>query len=221
MQDYAERATDLITQIDSGELDPEDVDITPFVENEDVVLTPGLAERLPDAKIEEYNARLADRQHHSLQSEEHDQANKHREALDVLEGVTETDPSLVTETVTLGQPPNTAEIVVTKKLTGDLQDTLTEIYDVRQSINVHNPADADPSNLRELKEHLINAILMLIVDDDEPNEDPYDWQSRDVWVEFYNRHGIEGLADAFEVLVGPAMRRGEDIKNSRNQNSVS
>lgn len=97
MQNYADYADELIEQIDSDELAPEEVDIRPFVENETDVLTPELAERLPDSKIAEYNARVAERDQEELAAEQRETTEDHAEALDRLR-----DPDAdVTETAEL------------------------------------------------------------------------------------------------------------------------
>lgn len=84
MQNYADAANELIERIDAGEIDPEDVDITPFVEREDAVLTPGLADRLPESKIREYSDRVRQRDERDLQEQQREQYEDHNQALERL-----------------------------------------------------------------------------------------------------------------------------------------
>lgn len=98
MQDYREYADELIDQIEAGELDPAEVDIRPFIEDDETVLTPELAEYLPSEKIEEHNARVQDRDHRALREEVAEQdrdAERAREAL--------LEAGRQTTTVTLGE----------------------------------------------------------------------------------------------------------------------
>jgi uncharacterized membrane protein len=125
-----------------------------------------------------------------------------REALDKLRDATsETPAAEQTTTVAFGD----AELVVTTKVTGELEGLFDDIVD-EQRKEVSRPGT--------IKKTLIDAILLLIVDDDEPDDDPVTFQSRALWEQYYLSEGSAGLMEAFDTLAEPALERYEELGNS-------
>lgn len=157
-------------------------------------------------QIEEYNRRKdadleADHQQHRAEL-----TQKQKETVDVLKSTTQPDEPL-TETVSLGD----AEVLVSKRLSGRVEECFDAITDEQTK----EPEGEDPPRLRNVKGEMITAITELIVDDDEPEGDPYDFQSRATWEAYYYDEGIEGLEQVFNAIAGPALDRYETLGNSR------
>lgn len=194
MQDYREYADDLVERIDNGDLDPKEVEIQPFVESEEKVLTPELAERLEGTgKIEEYNDRVRERDERDLLEEKRELSREQRDTIDLLKSTGSSEE--LTETVQIGD----AEVIVRSRMTGELEKAFQRVRDLH----------AETGDLTELKDVLIDAILLLIVDDNESGR--YDFQSREVWEAYYEEHGTEGLWTVLDSLMRPANRRLDNL----------
>lgn len=195
----AARADDVVERIDDGDLDPSEVDIRPFVEHDDAVLTPELAERLPDEKVEQYNQRVAERDERDLRQAKRERSEEQQELLEQLETVVDEDEP--TATVEIGEI--TAE--VTTKLSGKLEDNIDEISRLED--------EERPGAISQARDLLIETCIMLVVDDD--TEGLWDLQTWEAWEAYYRKHGSEGLIEAFMTLADPALERRENLKNSR------
>lgn len=139
-----------------------------------------------------------------------DLAREERETLDALRSTTETAGALTT-TVNLGDAFDGAddvEIEVTKKVTGELESKFDAISE---------ETDKEVPRIANIKEEIIDAILLLIVDDPEPDTDQYRWQSRAVWEAFYMEEGSGGLMQVFQTISAPAMDRYEQLGNSQSR----
>jgi hypothetical protein len=196
--EYADR---ILQQLKDGDLDPAAVDIEPFVD-EDYVMTPALWEHLPEAKREAYNAAVAERDAQILQDRQADLGQDQQDALNTLESAFADD--VPTETVDVGE----ATLTVRTRFPGTVESAIEAIRD---------EADKPPEqrSFRAVSGELLDAIPALIVDDSEPDEDPYRWTDREVWAAYYERHGSEALFEAFEAIATPALQRMEELDSFR------
>lgn len=126
--DHGADAAELVEGIESGDIDPASVSIEPFVHDDDKVLTPELAERLPDEKVERYNELAAERDREELR-EESKLTEEQERALTLLE---ETEDN--TAEVELGS----ATVTVKTEIERDIEEKAEEVLD---SENRHQHAD--------------------------------------------------------------------------------
>jgi len=136
-------------------------------------------------------------------------AAKERDTLDFLKSTTEPEGPQHTETVNLGEAlgkEEDATVTVRTKLTGELEAKFDAITDEQAK---------DLPRIANIKDAVIDAITMLIVDDDEPDDDPYTFRSRAVWEAYYYDAGSEGLMEVFNAVASPALERYEDLGNSQ------
>jgi len=140
-----------------------------------------------EAKDAEHDAEAQERQRELTREQ--------KEALTALESATGNDGEVPTAKIQLGE----ATVTVKRKLSGELEAKFDAISKNRDDLGA-------------IKDSLIDACHMLIVDDSEPDGDPVDFTDREVWEEYHRRHGSEGLADAFDKLSGPAMDRRDDLE---------
>ena len=165
--------------------------------------TPENIDDWSDQQIAAYNSAKA--REHEQRAKQHaaDLSREQRGALDQLATLVDDDAEPATETVEIGE----AELTVTTKIDGELEDRLDRISRLQDT--------EEPGAIGESKDLLIRAILGLIVADNETGR--YTWRSRETWEAFYKEHGTEGLAAAFEALVEPAMQRREQRQSFREE----
>lgn len=185
---------------------PDPADVHP----EHDVLTPDNADDWSDDQIETYKAaKEADLAEQATENTA-EMAKEERETLDALRSTTESADELTT-TVNLGDAFDGAddvEIEVTTKVTGELEAKFDAISE---------ETDKDVPRIANIKEEIIDAILLLIVDDPEPETDQYRWGSRAVWEAFYMEEGSGGLMQVFQTISEPAMDRYEELGNSQSR----
>jgi len=169
-------------------------------------LTPENAADWSDEQKEEYSRRKEQQLHEEAKENTSELAKDERETLEVLRSTTTDEP--LTEEVNLGAEldGDDAFVTVTKRVSGALEEKFDAITEEQQS---------DAPRIGRIKDTVIDAILLLIVDDDEPDADAYNFQSRQVWESYYYEEGSEGLMEVFEVLADPALSRYEQLGNSR------
>lgn len=195
-------AASLCEQIDAGDLDPSAVDLDPFV-GEESVMTPALWERLPEAKRETYNERVAERDARALHDEQVELTAQRQRELDTLETAFAPDGP-PTATREIGE----ATLEVRTKLPGAVEQAVERIREESQQ----PPAER---SFAAVAEELIEAIPKLIVDDDEPDADNYRWTDETTWRAWYDKHGSVALFDVFEYLAEPALDRVEELDSFR------
>lgn len=174
---------------DPSAVHPEHDELTP--ENSDD-WSEEQAERYTDLK----EATLED----DAQQNRRELAAEEREALDALREATQDDEPL-TATVEFGD----AELIVTKKVTGELEQKFDRITEEQEE---------EYPKIANIKDAIIDAILLVLEDDDEPADDPVDFQSREIWERYYEKEGSAGLMEVFETVAEPALQRYERLGNS-------
>lgn len=191
MQDYAEHSKALIEQIDAGDLNPADVNIGEFVENDNTVLTPALAKRLPDEKIQEYNDRINQRFESSLQDEQRDRTAEQQEALQILKGAVDDEER--TESVPIGE----AEVKVTVAPSGVLERKAIEL-ETTDSDGINSVSEFD-----DYIELTLDVIRGFVVDE----------RLRDslVWRDYYDEYGVDGLETIAEAVMRPYQERQNEL----------
>jgi hypothetical protein len=169
-------------------------------------LTPENAEDWSEDQKARYSELKEQQLHAEAQENTSELAKDERETLEVLRSTTTDEP--LTEEVNLGAEldGDDAYVTVTKRVSGALEEKFDAITEEQQS---------DAPRIGRIKDTVIDAILLLIVDDDEPDADAYNFQSRQVWESYYYDAGSEGLMEVFEVLADPALSRYEQLGNSR------
>lgn len=199
MQDYAEYADDVVERIDAGELDPTEVDIQPFIEDETKVLTPELADRLDGTgKIEEYNARWSQRANREVAAREREEAGESRDLL-----------SSIRRTVVEGPSTDTVEFDFLDEPVEVKLDPPGKVFDAVEIIDSLGDGETDGRRMGELRDTLIDAGLSVIVDGPEALTD------REGWVEFYEAEGPGAVADVVFVLTEPAREAQERMQSFR------
>lgn len=182
MQDYAEYASELVERIDAGELDPEEVDIRPFVENESDVFTPALRDRLEGSgKIEEYNLRVRERDWEDLSGEVEDRVSEHEDALDALRDSEDDD----TAAVTVGE----TDLTVKTYLSEEMERKFERLQD--------EPLDTG------VQRRLLPEVMAWLV------EAPEEYASEDVWRAYAAEYGRDELALVLFRVLEPKMERAE------------
>lgn len=121
-------------------------------------------------------------------------SREQRDTLAQLEKATNNDGDIPTEQVDIGD----ATVTVKAKMTGTMEQRFDTIADAE--------TPGDVSGI------LIDAVTDLIVDDEEPDGEAYDFTDRATWEAYYAKHGSEGLMQIFEVVSDPAMTRRENLK---------
>lgn len=217
MVDYAEYADELVEQIDAGELDPAEVDIKPFIEDDTKTLTPALADRLEGTgRIEEYNQRwtaAAERDMAERQQEKAAEADKGRNLLADLERgekrTTEVDlPGVDVPVEVRGTFPRYAE---RKLFTMDNRDGAADDYDtVEQSFNdmveiLCGPGDAAPGSPE------YRGVVL----------DPVEYADPDQWQEVFDVHGIVTVRELFDTLTEPALEAYDTAQSFRKESGGS
>ena len=165
-------------------------------------LTPENAEDWSSEQKARYSELKEQQLHEEAQENTSELAKDERETLEVLRSTTTDEP--LTEEVNLGAEldGDDAYVTVTKRVSGALEEKFDAITEEQQS---------DAPRIGRIKDTVIDAILLLIVDDDEPDADAYNFQSRKVWESYYYEEGSEGLMEVFEVLADPALSRYEQL----------
>lgn len=181
MQDYASRSAELIDQIDAGELDATDVDVREFVEDETKVLTPQLAQLLPDEKLEEYNQLKQERDFEDLQSQKLEQAKERSEALEKLRDPQDGDTAMVES----GQ--------VELRVKTHLNEEIERKIDVLGS-------RGDQETQRRL---LPEVLAWLVVE-------PEEYTDADIWRAYASEYGLNELGLVMLQVLEPALDRAED-----------
>lgn len=198
--DYAEYADELVERIDAGELDPAEVDIEPFVTDDEKTLTPKLVDRLPEELVEEYNQRWTAEAERELTEQRQEEAAERRSTLETIrETVREDEP-----TETMDFRGDEVEVKV------DLPGKVYEVIDVANAIEA-GQVDAEDINFGGLADKLIDACLAVIVDGPEGLTDRAEWER------FYQDYGFEALNDVLGALVEPARERQGELKKFRGQ----
>lgn len=173
------RADRLVEKIEAGDLDPSEVSILPFVENDSDVFTPELAELLPDETVQEYNERIEAKQRESLEAERDERIEEHQEAINALMDATD-------ETATVAINDEGDEVEVKAYLNEHVEQTIYRM-------------GSEYDTLDDATEDMIEAISWLVVDEDYANPD--------VWRAFKRERGASGLQIMFEKLTDPAWER--------------
>ena len=187
-----------MASVDPTTIHPEHDTLTP--ENWDE-WTEEQREQYLEAKDEELEA--------DAEQSKAEMARSEREALAFLKSTTEREGPQHTTTVDLAEElgrPGEAPVTVRTKLTGELESKFDVISDEQSK---------DVPRIGNVKDALIDAICMLIVDDTEPDADRYDFSSRAVWEAYYYDEGSEGLMEVFSAVADPALERYEQLGNSR------
>ena len=136
-------------------------------------------------------------------------SRKERETIDFLKSTTETEGPQHYETVDIGEAvgaSDSVEVDVTTKLTGELESKFDAISEEQGK---------DLPRIGNIKDAVIDAITLLIVDDTESDGDRYDFSSRAVWEAYYYDEGSEGLMQIFNAVADPALARYEKLGNSQ------
>lgn len=193
-----------------------DADTDPLPAPEDVhpehdMLTDANAEDWSEEQVEQYKAAREAQLAGEASENMADLAKEERNTLEALKSATKSEAD---EELTTTRDIGGVEVTVTTKVSGKLESKFDAISD---------ESEKEVPRIRNIKEEIIDAILLLIVDDPEPEDSAYDWQSRATWEAFYMDHGSEGLMQVFETLSEPAMERYEQLGNSqsRTQRSTS
>lgn len=134
-------------------------------------------------------------------------AREEKATLEFLKSTTEEKSDLHTETLNIGEELGAADdvfVTVRTKLSGELESKFDAITDEQGK---------DLPRIANIKDAIVDAICMLIVDDDESGK--YDFQSRAVWEAYYYEEGSEGIMRVFNTVAGPALERYDDLGNSR------
>lgn len=191
-----EYINDLIQQLDDGDIEPEDVDIVEFVEDDDKTLTPALVERLNEEQVERYNELWNAQAEASMAERERELSREQSEKLEIIESATAPEDDTQIETVPFGDH----EIPVHTRITGRLERKMAALaeYDQQAVDGVR-----DHERVVELS---IDIIEELIADEE--------WQDREVWRAYHDRHGSEGLLSVVELVAEPARARREDVTQS-------
>lgn len=146
-------------------------------------------------QIDAYNEAKERELEEEVQENERELSRKQREMLSTIESATNNDSQVPTAKIEFGD----ATLEVRRKLTGELESKFDTIA-------------KNEDNLGQIRDCLIDVCTMLIVDDDEPDDDEYDFTDRGTWEAYYDRHGQEGMIDAFNILSEPAMQRRDNLQ---------
>lgn len=125
-------------------------------------------------------------------------AEEQRERIEKMRAATGADDADHTETVPLSDD---LTLTVTTKMTGELEELFERI---RQN----------PGDISQLKEDLLDAIVLLIEDDPEDEDDDFTYQDRAFWEAYYYEEGTEGLFQVFDQLADPVLTRWNELGNS-------
>jgi len=173
---------------------------------------PGNIEEWSDEQLEKWNEANEAELDARVERNKVDMARDEREALDFLQSTTEADSELSTEQVNLGEAldgPDDVYVTVRTRVSGELESKFDRISAEQEK---------DLPRISNIKDEVIEAIRWLIVDDDEPDGDRYNFQSRAVWEAYYYDAGSEGLMEVFNAVADPALSRYEAMGNSRGRN---
>lgn len=187
--DMGADADTLVEGIDAGDIDPESVEIRPFVEDDDKVLTPELAERLPDDKVERYNELVAKRDATELR-EESRLSDGEQSALDQLR------PDTKDETVPLADTD--VRVPVQTHTNRQVEQAIQRVID---------EGERDSPELSAVRDEMISVIVELIKDDE--------YSNRRLWEEYADEYGITYVYDNFEAVAGPVLERMEAMANQQ------
>lgn len=177
------KADELVEGIKSGTIDPDSVDVRPFVEDDDKVFTPKLAEALPDEKVEEYNDLVAERDADELRDERR-LSNDEADALDAMR------PDTEDETVPLADTD--VRVSVQTHTNREIEQAIQRVVDEGKT---------DNPSLSAVRDEMITAIVALITDDVYAN--------RDLWEEYADEYGITYVYDNFEQVAAPVLSQME------------
>jgi len=162
--------------------------------------TPENIDEWTDDQLQRFNELKELEHEQEVQENRAELSREQQETLEVLESATLPEDEELTETVQLDE----AEVVVTKRLTGELERMFTYIQ-------------MNSDDLEGIANALIDAITALIVDDNEKGK--YRFAERAVWEEYYRRNGTEGLIDVFDIVSEPALSRQEALRKFRSEGS--
>lgn len=200
LTDLTDRASELVEQIDTGELDPADVDVSEFVDAEQV-FTPELADRLSDEQVQRYNKLSAEQGVRELHEHHVELSEQEADARDALLDVDTPE----TETVKLGS--------------GDEQDPPT--LDVRTEIPGWMEQHVNTIGRSDSVDEALDAIFDLLCGPQDSNRkgliiSPEEYASRQAWRDVYTERGSVYLWKRVEEIAGPAMERQEELEQVKN-----
>jgi len=153
-----------------------------------------------EAQIQRYNEAKEAQLETQAQRNRANMAAEQRETLDALRSAVG-DDEVATEPVDIGE----ATVEVKTKISGELEQHFDAIAE---------EGEKDVPRTDNVRQHLIDAITLLIVDGGE--SEGYDFGDRRVWEAFYKDEGSEGLYDVFELVSEPARDRREELQKFRN-----
>jgi len=169
--------------------------------------TPETIDEWSSEQLEAYNeAKDAELTAEAEQSKA-EMAREEKATLEFLKSTTQEESDLHTETLNIGEELGASDdvfVTVKTKLSGELESKFDAITDEQGK---------DLPRIANIKDAIVDAICMLIVDDDESGK--YDFQSRAVWEAYYYEEGSEGILRVFNAVAGPALERYDDLGNSR------
>lgn len=178
--DMADPANELTEQIDAGEVDPNEVDVDRFVEDDEAVITRELWDKLPEEKRQEYNAKVARRDEQDIRQEARDLSEEQEEALEAL---TKETPD--TKTVDLGIGDGTE---VRTYANEEIEDKMDYIR--------NNP---DLDTIRST----VCEVMGWFIEDEK-------YGDAEVWREFARIRGIGELKQKFYITAKPYLERADD-----------
>lgn len=193
----SEKANEVLERIESGELKPENVDLTPFIEDELAAMTPELAEKLPDEKIREYNDLRKQQGERELAKKHRELNEDHREALDSLESAIVDPQTPDAEAITIGD----ARVEVRRHLSGKLEQALFDAIESDSKTAYQKFIDVLVGT-DEMDGLLVDAEDSAILE-------------RATWEAFYSEYGTEGIAEAVDQAASPALDRIEERESFR------
>lgn len=193
LPDYASYADEIVQQLDSGEIDAHEVDMRPFVEDDEVVLTPELADRLPDEKIDEYNEQVAQRDRQELREEQQERTDEAQRARERLMGL-----GVETETVDLAemdpQVDEPVEVTVKTELSGRVERNLNQVEQV--------------DDFEEKLDLFLGIFEEIVVS-------PEGYADREAWRDVWEARGTAFLVRCLDKLLEPMLEGESAVKSFR------
>lgn len=164
--------------------------------------TPENIDDWSEEQLERWNEAQSQQLQAGAEQQRTEMVAEQRESLQALREAVTDDDEPETATVQLDQ----ATVEVKTRIPGRLESKLDRIATEEQR---------DIPDYDAVREEMTDAILELIVDDEEKSG--YRFTDRRVWEAFYDEYGSEGLATIFEQVSGPAMDRLERLEKFRGQ----
>lgn len=191
MSATAERANELADKIQDGEIEPEEISLDPFIEDDLTAMTPALWELLTPEQQEKYNKRRQQKDRETLAERRDELTQDQQHKLDLIQQAVEEETGPGVTTIDFyGEP-----VEVRTQFPGAVERKIAELGEV------DDDDIEDAESLDRVVELAIDVATAMLVDED--------WADPAVWHALHESKGIEGLLAAVWQFVEPAVEHQE------------